>query len=469
MKKFISFILAMIMIFTSFIVTPIISSAAERVSFDDWRSVNFNSTVTDYLNTSYYWGEGYTDPAKGFTFTATTSGKVTIKLKNYIPGNVECRIMPLREGKNIGTIYSSFKYSSILGYIDNETVTLDLMKGKYAMLLTGSENEKVSFSLSFLETKESFPESIDTYKSTVYANDYNIISVDEVYYGQFSQLTTYGSSVDIDYYTISLNKGKLWFDYNSTDCGANITLYNSKSEHLSLIYDEKHDISYYNIPSTGTYYIQLKGSTIFDNSGYSIPPYGAYSFKFTQTNPYPTIQNVTLNKTSFVYNGKKQQPTVKVVDSNGNKVDSEYYTVKYSGGNSKSIGYYYVTIEFKGKYKAESYTINGEKWADSYLAEYTIKPKSTKVSKLSNKKNKLTVKWKKQTSVSGYQIQYSTDKNFKKNKKTITVKSKETTSKTITKLKKKKTYYVRVRTYKSLGKKDAKIYSSWSSAEKIKM
>lgn len=98
------------------------------------------------------------------------------------------------------------------------------------------------------------------------------------------------------------------------------------------------------------------------------------------------------------------------------------------------------------------------------------KPKSTKISKLSKGKKQFKVTWKKISGVSGYQIQYSTDKKFKKNTKTATVKSSKTTSKTIKSLKSKKTYYVRVRTYKTVkvNGKSTKVYSSWSSAKSVK-
>ena len=76
------------------------------------------------------------------------------------------------------------------------------------------------------------------------------------------------------------------------------------------------------------------------------------------------------------------------------------------------------------------------------------------------------VTWKKQTSqTSGYEIQYSTDKNFKKAVKTATIGKNKTTSKSITKLAAKKKYYVRIRTYKLVGK--TKYYSDWSKISNV--
>ena len=95
-----------------------------------------------------------------------------------------------------------------------------------------------------------------------------------------------------------------------------------------------------------------------------------------------------------------------------------------------------------------------------------LKPSATTISKVTAKSKGFTVKWKKQTkNTTGYQIQYSTDKNFKKNNKTVTVSKNSTTSKTISKLKAKKKYYVRVRTYKTVSGK--KYYSSWSKSKTV--
>lgn len=85
--------------------------------------------------------------------------------------------------------------------------------------------------------------------------------------------------------------------------------------------------------------------------------------------------------------------------------------------------------------------------------------KVTKATNVKGKKAKITVK--KAASVTGYQIQYGTKKNFKGAK---AVKTKATT-KTLTKLTKNKKYYVRVRTYKVVSGKT--YYSSWSGSKTV--
>ena len=82
------------------------------------------------------------------------------------------------------------------------------------------------------------------------------------------------------------------------------------------------------------------------------------------------------------------------------------------------------------------------------------------------KGQKLKAYWKKNSSVSGYQLQYSTSKQFT-NCKTVTLKSAKYTGAVRTKLRKGKTYYVRIRTYKKVGGKT--YYSAWSKIRQVKI
>ena len=101
--------------------------------------------------------------------------------------------------------------------------------------------------------------------------------------------------------------------------------------------------------------------------------------------------------------------------------------------------------------------------APSYAANR--KPSSTSVTSVKAINNGFTVKWKKK-SCTGYQIQYSTNKKFaKKGTKVLKVNKAKTTSKTVKKLKAKKKYYVRVRAYKTVKKKN--YYSKWTKTYKV--
>lgn len=97
---------------------------------------------------------------------------------------------------------------------------------------------------------------------------------------------------------------------------------------------------------------------------------------------------------------------------------------------------------------------------------FAAAPKKPTVSSVSAGAAAFTVKWKKVSGVTGYQVQYSTSSKFtSKTSKTATAKKDKTTAKTVSGLKSKTKYYVRVRTYKTSGKK--KKYSSWSSAKSV--
>lgn len=97
---------------------------------------------------------------------------------------------------------------------------------------------------------------------------------------------------------------------------------------------------------------------------------------------------------------------------------------------------------------------------------FAAAPKKTTVSSVSAGAAAFTVKWKKVSGVTGYQVQYSTSSKFtSKTSKTATAKKDKTTAKTVSGLKSKTKYYVRVRTYKTSGKK--KKYSSLSSAKSV--
>ena len=83
-----------------------------------------------------------------------------------------------------------------------------------------------------------------------------------------------------------------------------------------------------------------------------------------------------------------------------------------------------------------------------------------------NGKKKIKVSWKKDKKASGYEITYSTKKSFK-GKKTIVVKSNKTTSKVVKKLTSKKKYFVKVRSYKQVGK--TKTYGAYSKVKTVKV
>ena len=112
------------------------------------------------------------------------------------------------------------------------------------------------------------------------------------------------------------------------------------------------------------------------------------------------------------------------------------------------------------------------KYAKTYNLDYVMKGvKGPKIKSAKNvKTRRIQLKWKKVGKASGYQIRYSTSSTFDPYEtiKYITIKNKKTTSRKTAKLKKKKTYYITIRYYKTVNKKRA--YSEWTTpAKKVKI
>ena len=161
--------------------------------------------------------------------------------------------------------------------------------------------------------------------------------------------------------------------------------------------------------------------------------------------------DVKISKATYVYNGKAQKPKI-TVSYKGKNISSKYYTVSYK--NNKNVGTASVTVKGKGNYKK-----------CSGKATFKIILKKITLSGLKTSKNSMTVSWKTISGSSGYQIQYSTSKNFAKAKtKTIKIVGAGKRAATIKKLVSNKTYYVRVRAYKTVNKKN--IYGVWSNSKK---
>ena len=151
---------------------------------------------------------------------------------------------------------------------------------------------------------------------------------------------------------------------------------------------------------------------------------------------------------------------------------SNQFTV--SSSNNKALkekgGWLY--IKGNGKYKlyaqsknTKSYkvTVLSDKISSVNTKKHTVKAKSTK-------KKAVKVTWKQiYKDITAYEVQYSTSNKFsKKTTKTVVVKGKGNTSKTISKLKSKKTYYVRVRAYTDQTNNE-KLYTPWSKTVKVKV
>ena len=176
---------------------------------------------------------------------------------------------------------------------------------------------------------------------------------------------------------------------------------------------------------------------------------------------------------------KKSNQKITGISSSYKKAYGSSFTLKpkakgkitYKSNNTKVA-----TVNSKGKVKIKgtgkvTITITAKetsayKKQTKKVTIYAV-PGKRDIKKLSSGKKKLTVQWKKDNRSDGYQVQYSTDKKFKKNVKSVVIGKKQTTKQTIKKLKTGKKYYVRIRSYKKINGK--KYYGTWSSKKTVKV
>ena len=197
------------------------------------------------------------------------------------------------------------------------------------------------------------------------------------------------------------------------------------------------------------------------------------------------IQKVSVNGKEYAASGKG---AVKLINADGTlvttadalKAEGTYNIVVTATGYNKTLEFTYTNksdttatkpSDATTATKPAATTTATKPAATTTATKPAVKPvKKVTVKKQTAKvkagKKKLTVTWKKDKNVSGYQIKIATKKNFK-GAKTYTVKSYKTYKKVIKKLKAKKKYFVKVRAYKTVGK--SKVYGAYSAVRSCKV
>ena len=179
--------------------------------------------------------------------------------------------------------------------------------------------------------------------------------------------------------------------------------------------------------------------------------------------PVIVENKITLPNSSYTkIQGKKQTVKLNASALSGNisySSNTENVTVSASGIvtiKKNYTGRAVITVKATGKF----FTTAAKK------VVIAVKPKTVtaKAKRLSAKKMKVT--WNKGVNVTGYQVQYSSNKSFKK----ATSKLSKKNSLTVGKLSKSKTYYVRVRAYKAykINENSKRLYSAWSKKLTVK-
>ena len=214
-------------------------------------------------------------------------------------------------------------------------------------------------------------------------------------------------------------------------------------------------------------------NTTYSESVDSTDNYSEYFYydtvKFTVPAKGKINININSDKSSiasssdiFVYTASNTENCV--WNSSGNKTSDGYNAVMdcYFGNYSATLnkGTYYLVFKFNQQNKGGVY---------DFRLNYNPSFSGTSIRKTSTpKRGQIRVDWDNCANVSGYQVQYSRNKNMK-NAKRITAKGSNNYSRTIKNLSSKKKYYVRVRTYKTVkvNGKNKTYYSKWSSKKAV--
>ena len=166
---------------------------------------------------------------------------------------------------------------------------------------------------------------------------------------------------------------------------------------------------------------------------------------------------ITLTCSQYTYDGKEKKPGVTIKNTynigDSPKLEkNKNYNVVYES-NNKNVGKHYLTINYTGDY------------CGSKKASYTVIPKNTTLKNVTSPDLAMTAVWNKYTAeTTGYQLHFSTDSKFA-TYKSVMISKNTTTSYTLSSLKHDTKYYVRIRTYKTVG--NTKYFSAWSASKYV--
>lgn len=290
--------------------------------------------------------------------------------------------------------------------------------------------------------------------SGLYENNYF-----ETNYKQYFAEKPYAKETGSRLSSCSVSLSQSTFTYNSSEVKPEVTV---KDGSTVLNKGTDYTVTYSSNTDTGLARVDITGLGSYEGSSshrlFTIIPQNTNSLKVSKV----TANSVTLKWT-------------KPAGSVSGYVVQSYYDGKWNNVAFVTTTSYKVTSlkpskkqsfrvrAYKTVYKHNFYNASGNKVTCS------TKPKKVKITSVKAGAKKLTVKWKKSAGT-GYQIQYSINRNFE-NAKTVKAKS-GALSKTVKKLKRNKRYYVRIRayrTYKNENGKTKTVYSVWNAKKSVKI
>ena len=409
---------------------------------------SLNNGLITLSETSYVYDGTYKKPAATVTF----GGKVLQEGKDYT--------ISYRNNLNVGvTTVIATGMGDYTGYTSkNFTITKRAMAGG-----TVSVASSVSFTGSNITPSVTVKVAGRTLTSgtdyTVsYSNNKNVGTSNVYVYGKGNYSGSLSAKFDIVPAKQQIQKLETkykgfyidWAQKGSAtgydvEYSVNANMSGAVSKHLTANKPDTLTVS--GLSGDKTYYVRVRSYTNVNGKVY----YGAWSDVKSIKTANNDITKATVSGISTkAFTGKAitQNVTVKV----GNTVlkNGTDYTVSYS--NNKKVGKATVKITGKGKY------------GGIITKTFNINPAKQEIQKLTAKSKAFFIDWAQKGSATGYEVQYATNSKFTGAKK-VTITNNKTDKTTVSKLSANKKYYVRVRSYTTVG--GTKYYGAWSAVKNV--
>ena len=409
---------------------------------------SLNNGLLTLSETSYVYDGTYKKPAATVTF----GGKVLQAGKDYT--------ISYRNNLNVGvTTVIATGMGDYTGYTSkNFTITKRAMAGG-----TVSVASSVSFTGSNITPSVTVKVAGRTLTSgtdyTVsYSNNKNVGTSNVYVYGKGNYSGSLSAKFDIVPAKQQIQKLETkykgfyidWAQKGSAtgydvEYSVNSNMSGAVSKHLTANKPDTLTVS--GLSGDKVYYVRVRSYTNVNGKVY----YGAWSdVKSIKTANNDITKASVSGISTKAFTGKAitQNVTVKV----GNTVlkNGTDYTVSYS--NNKNVGKATVKITGKGKY------------GGVITKTFKINPAKQEIQKLTAKSKAFFVDWAQKGSATGYEIQYATNSKFTGAKK-VTITNNKTDKTTVSKLSANKKYYVRVRSYTTVG--GTKYYGAWSAVKNV--
>ena len=409
---------------------------------------SLNNGLLTLSETSYVYDGTYKKPAATVTF----GGKVLQEGKDYT--------ISYRNNLNVGvTTVIATGMGDYTGYTSkNFTITKRALAGG-----TVSVASSVSFTGSNITPSVTVKVAGRTLTNgtdyTVsYSNNKNVGTASVYVYGKGNYSGTLSAKFDIVPAKQQIQKLETrykgfyidWAQKGSAtgydvEYSVNANMNGAVSKHLTANKPDTLTVS--GLSGDKTYYVRVRSYTNRNGKVY----YGAWSdIKSIKTANNDITKATVSGISTKAFTGKAitQNVTVKV----GNTVlkNGTDYTVSYS--NNKKVGKATVKITGKGKY------------GGVITKTFTINPAKQEIQKLTAKSKAFFIDWAQKGSATGYEVQYATNSKFTGAKK-VTITNSKTDKTTVSKLSANKKYYVRVRSYTTVG--GTKYYGAWSAVKNV--